>query len=132
MPANDLDDLVTRPDFILVHQMSIKTGETIEDLVEELDEYWDVLLGYKPFPSDKGVTTLMEYAHAVYARAMFVNYHILQLQREGAVEKNSPLYKFRTGELRAFIEAASKSIDTGSRLLTKAKMEQEMNHDGNG
>jgi hypothetical protein len=31
------------------------------------------------------------------------------------------MYKFRTGKLRSFIEAASKTIDLGSRRVTNAQ-----------
>lgn len=127
---DDLDDLVTRPSYINIPELSIKTGEDIDDLVEEIDGYWEVLLGNEKPPYDKGVMTLMEYAQDVYARSMYIQYQILQLERDGAVEKNSPLYKFRTGELRTFIEVAKSSSDLGSRRITFAKMEHEQIMDG--
>ena len=127
---DDLDDLVTRPSYITIPELSIKTGESIDDLVEEIEGYWEVLLGNAKPPYDRGVMTLMEYSQDVYARSMFIQYQILQLERMGSVEKNSPLYKFRTGELRTFIEVAKSSTDLGSRRVTFAKMEQEQVMDG--
>lgn len=123
--------MLMSPDIITIHENKLKTGETLGDLVIEIDEYWKVLLGEAQPPYDKGILTLMEYAQDVYARAMFISYLILQMEREGIVEKKSPLYSFRTGELRTFIEVAKASTELGSRRLTKAKMEQEMIHDGN-
>lgn len=128
----DLDSLVMGPDTITVHEMQLKSGETIEELEEELLGYWNILNGKEKPPYDTGVTTLMEFAQQVYARAMFVQYQILQMERDGTVSKNTPLYKFRTGELRTFVEVAKSSYELGSRRLTKAQMDQAERLDGLG
>lgn len=125
--------MVRGPNIITVHETSLPSGESLKDLVDELNDYWAVLNGEEKAPFDHGWdSTLMEYGQEVYARAMFIQYSIQQMERTGIVEKNSPLYKFRTGELRTFIEVAKASAELGSRRLTKAKMEQEAKLDGMG
>ncbi len=92
----------------------------------ELDEYRDVLLGRTPPPVDAGVMTLMEIADAYCARAREMEQLLLRAEAEGAVLKGSKQYKFRTGELRSFIELSKGASDLGSRRVTAAKMELEM------
>jgi len=48
-------------------------------------------------------------------------------ESDGHVTKGSKQYKFRTGELRNFCELTQRAIDLGSRRLTAAKMEYDMN-----
>jgi hypothetical protein len=95
-------------------------------LRQEIDEYTSVLLGRVEPPIHNGVLTLMEYANAVYSRAMELTIKIQREETEGTVLKGSKYYRFRTGELRSFIEMASKAIELGSRRVTQAKMENEM------
>lgn len=94
----------------------------------ELSEYVEVLLGRRPAPIDNGVMTLMEYANSVYSRAMEINMHLLhgESSTPPAIPKGSHFYKFRTGELRTFIELAKGAQELGSRRLTAAQMALEM------
>jgi hypothetical protein len=39
--------------------------------------------------------------------------------------RGSPLYKFRTGELRSFIELSKKCAELGSRRLTQEQLLQQ-------
>jgi hypothetical protein len=93
---------------------------------EELDEYTSVLLGREEPPISNGVLTLMEYANAVYSRGMELTMKIQRAEADGTVLKGSKFYKFRTGELRSFVEMAAKAIELGSRRVTAAKMESDM------
>lgn len=93
---------------------------------EELQEMWDVLLGRNEPPITRGVLTLMEVAEAYYARAAEMTAHIQQQEAEGIVAKGTSLYKFRTGELRTFMEAAKSAADLGSRRVTFARLEFDM------
>ena len=93
---------------------------------EEIDEYTAVLLGREEPPISSGVLTLMEYANAVYSRGMELTMKIQRAEVEGTVLKGSKFYKFRTGELRSFVEMAAKAIELGSRRVTVAKMESDM------
>lgn len=95
---------------------------------DELDEYTTVLLGNAEPPIDNGVMTLLEYANAVYSRAMELTMLLQRAEASGTVVKNSRLYKFRTGELRTFTDLAAKAIDLGSRRVTAAQMEYSMAH----
>lgn len=99
---------------------------SLSELRQELSEYVEVLLGRVPAPIDNGVMTLMEYANSVYSRAMEINMALLHGESNGAIVKNSQPYKFRTGELRSFIELAKGAQDLGSRRLTAAQMALEM------
>ncbi len=94
----------------------------------ELDEYTEVLLGRQTPPIENGELTLMEYANAVYSRAMELTMMIQRAESEGQVIKGSRYYKFRTGELRTFTELALRAIDLGSRRVTWAQMEYSMQH----
>lgn len=96
----------------------------VDELSEELSEYWDVLLGRVEAPL-QGVTALMETADMYYARASEINALILRGERDGSIQQGSPLRKFRTGELRDFREVARKSSDLGSRRLTALSVETE-------
>lgn len=94
----------------------------VESLRDELDEYTDVLMGRVEPPIDNGPLSLMEYANAVYSRAVEITILLQRAEADGHVTKGSKLYRFRTGELRNFVELASKAIDLGSRRITAARM----------
>lgn len=104
----------------------------IEEMEEELEEYMDVLMGRVPPPIDAGHLTLMEVADVYFARASEMQYHILKAEREGAVFKGHSYYKFRTGELRTFLELTKRAADLGSRRLTQARLLYEMHGDAAG
>ena len=76
-------------------------------------------------PIDNGVMTLMEVASAYYARAQEINMRILRGEAQGHIGKGTPIYKFRTGELRAFRELTQQAAELGSRRVTAARMEWE-------
>lgn len=105
--------------------------QEIHELEEELEGYMDVLMGRTPPPIDAGHLTLMEVADAYFARASEIQYHILKAEREGKVMRGNPYYRFRTGQLRTFLELTKRAADLGSRRLTRAKFEYEMEHDIN-
>lgn len=94
----------------------------------ELDEYTSILLGHAPPPIDRGDMTLLEYANAVYSRAMELTMLLQRAEAAGVVVKGSKVYKFRTGELRTFVELAGRAVDLGSRRVTAAKMEYSMGY----
>lgn len=96
----------------------------VDELVAELEEYWDVLLGRQEAPL-QGVTALMETADMYYARASEINALIMQGERDGTITAGSEYKKFRTGELRDFREVARKASDLGSRRLTALSVENE-------
>lgn len=94
----------------------------LEDLRDELDEYMAVLMGREESPVDVGEMTLMEAANVYHARAREIEMLIYRGEVEGMIPRNSKLYKFRTGELRSFLDLSSKAIELGSRRLTFYKM----------
>lgn len=94
----------------------------VDDLVKELAGYTDVLLGRVSPPIDNGVATLMEVANAYFARACELDMLIHEGEREGDIFKGSDYYKFRTGELRTFLELTKRSFELGSRLITVEQM----------
>ncbi len=96
------------------------------DLREELDDMWDVLMGRVEAPIDVGVMTLMEVASSYHARAGEITARLQRMEADGDIAKGSPLYRFRTGELRTFTEVARAAIELGSRRVTQAKLEYEM------
>lgn len=100
--------------------------DSLHDLRVELDEMTDVLMGRVPPPVDRGILTLHEVADAYYARAKEMEGKILQAEADGTVLRGTKTYKFRTGQLRSFIEMAKGAAELGSRRVTAAKFEHDM------
>ena len=93
----------------------------------EIDDAVDVLLGRSPSPiTNKTTLELMEVAEAYHGRACEMQIQLMRMEAEGVIPKNSKAYKFRTGELRTFIQLCSKAIDLGSRRLTEESLKFEM------
>ena len=117
----------------LVREIQMGQGlPPLEDLTSEFEEYMDVLMGRTPPPIDAGHLTLMEVADAYFARASEVQFLILKAEREGGVFKGHSYYKFRTGELRTFLELSKRAADLGSRRLTQARLVHDMTNEANG
>lgn len=109
----------------------VPTGDSLTTVAEmhlELQDYVEVLMGHLPPPMENGILTLMEVANAYYSRAKEIEMLILAGERDEVIDKGSPLYRFRTGELRSFIELAKGAAELGSRRLTDARRESEMRH----
>lgn len=96
----------------------------------ELQDMVDVLTGRVPPPINAGHLTLMEVADAYYARASEMTMLIQRQEADEQVGKGSLLYKFRTGELRTFMELAKRASDLGSRRLTKEQLTFEQSRLG--
>lgn len=101
----------------------------VEDLQEELLEYANVLLGRVDPPIDSPYLSMMELATAYHARALEIEMMIHWEEQQHRVIRGHPLYKFRTGQLRSFIELSKKMADLGSRRLTQEQMLTEMRYD---
>ena len=101
-------------------------------MVQELQDMTDVLMGREPPPIDLGVSTLLEVANGYYARASELTMMIQQQEREGRVKAGSAHYKFRTGELRTFLDFCKRCLETGSRRLTYESLKFEMQKTGIG
>lgn len=97
----------------------------VEDLWFELEEYIDIILGREPPPIESPYLSLAEVATMYYCRAQEIDARIHQGERVGDIVKGSPYYKFRTGELRSFIELAKRAAELGSRRLTQEQLLQE-------
>lgn len=100
--------------------------ETVRKHRRELEEMTDVLLGRLPSPIAAGRLTLMEVADAYFARASEITMKIHAKELDGEVTKGDPLYKFRTGELRVFMEMCKRAADLGSRRLTEDTLRFDM------
>ena len=101
----------------------------IETMRTELKQYTDVLLYRTPMPISVGINTLYEVAVAYYSRAKEIEMGIKEMENKNHIQKNSPLYKFRTGELSDFLDLAKEQTRLGSRRITVASMyikEQEV------
>lgn len=97
----------------------------IKELVKELREMTNILMGREDPPINRGLLTLMETAAAYHARAFEIELEIHRAERERRVLKNSDYYKFRTGELRDFIELSKSKMELGSRRITDRQNEIE-------
>lgn len=106
--------------------------EDVDALRDELLHYASVLLGREDPPVDSPYLGLMEVATTYYARALEIEMLILQEEQEGRVIRGHPLYRFRTGQLRSFIELSKKMADLGSRRLTQETLLSEQRYDSGG
>ena len=97
---------------------TFKVGE----MMDELLGYCSILLGRTPPPVDYGAWTLMELAEAYHARASEMEMVIFQAEQEGRVTKGSNAYRFRTSQLRTFMEMTKRMMDMGSRRITAVQM----------
>jgi hypothetical protein len=100
-----------------------------DELMDELLGYTDVLLGRTEPPIDSPYLSLMEIASAYYARALEIEMLIHFEEQHHRVIRGHPLYKLRTGQLRAFTEMAKKMADLGSRRLTQEALVSEQRYD---
>ena len=100
-----------------------------DELWEEISGYIDVLLGRVPSPIDSPYLAMMEVATAYFARAQEIDALIHKGEREGSIMKGSQLYRFRTGELRAFLELAKRCAELGSRRLPQESLLAEARRD---
>jgi hypothetical protein len=98
----------------------------LTSLVSELQDMTDVLLGRDKPPIDAGHLTLMEVADSYFARASEITMLLQKAEREGQITKGSSHYKFRTGELRTFLEMCRRAAELGSRRLTEEQLHWEM------
>jgi hypothetical protein len=108
---------------------------SVEELMDELLGYANVILGRRdpPLQLDGFYLDLMEVAAAYYARAKEIDMLIHWEEQNRRVIRGSAYYKFRTGQLRSFIDMASKMADLGSRRLTQEKLLNDQRYDaGNG
>jgi hypothetical protein len=112
---------------------AVKVGEGVPPIPvmqAELQDMTDVLLGREDPPIDAGHLTLMEVADAFFARASELTMMLQAMERDGQITRGSAHYKFRTGELRTFLEMAKRAADLGSRRLTEEQLLWEMQQFG--
>jgi RNAse (barnase) inhibitor barstar len=116
----------TERDVQMAHHLSaIPVGyglPHVEDLEKELDQMVDVLLGRVESPIDSPYLALQEVATAYFARAQEIDMLIHRAEHEGIALRGSAHYKFRTGELRAFIDLARRCAELGSRRLSQEQL----------
>ena len=94
----------------------------IESMRQEIQSYTDILLNRQPMPINIGINTLYEVAVAYFSRAKEIERNIKEMENKGLITKGSTLVKFRTGELKAFIDIAKEQTRLGSRRITVASM----------
>jgi len=107
----------------------------VEELHDELLGYADVILGRAdpPLEIDGYYLDLMEVAAAYYARAKEIDMLIHWEEQNRRVIRGSGYYRFRTGQLRSFIEMAKMMAELGSRRLTMERLLNDQRLDsGNG
>jgi hypothetical protein len=110
-----------------IRKVRIRAGlPKLSDLVAEIEEMVDVLLGRTPPPlRGRGLLTLLEVATAYKARALEIQLLLHEAERAGRVARGSQLYRFRTGELRDFLDIATGAQELGSRRITARQVELE-------
>ncbi len=102
---------------------------TEDELIEEFLSYANILLGRADAQLDSPYLDLMEHAAAYYARAKEVEMLIFGEEHARRVVRGHPLNKFRTGQLRSFIEMSKMLADVGSRRLTQERLLEDQRYD---
>jgi hypothetical protein len=108
---------------------------SVDELHDELLGYANVILGRAdpPLQLDGFYLDLMEVAAVYYARAKEIDMLIHWEEQNRRVIRGSVYYKFRTGQLRSFMEMAKMMADLGSRRLTQERLLNDQRYDaGNG
>lgn len=101
----------------------VPTGiNDLESMRSEIKGYTDVLLHRQPMPINIGINTLYEVAVAYFSRAKEIEMGIKEMENKQLITRTSPLFKFRTGELSAFLDIAKEQTRLGSRRITVASM----------
>lgn len=96
---------------------------TIRNFENEIEGYTNVLFGRTESPVEAGVSSLYEIAVAYYARAKEIEMYCKKFESGIDIGKTKhPLYKFRTGQLNAFIEMVKEIAKLGSRRITMAQI----------
>ena len=101
----------------------------VEQLIEELLTYTDILLGRADPELDSPYLDLMEHAAAYYARAKEIEMLIFGEEHARHIVRGAPLNKFRTGQLRSFIEMSKMMAELGSRRLSQERLLEEQRYD---
>lgn len=107
------------------HLLAVPVGyglPEVDVLEKEIDEMVDVLLGRTQSPVQSPYLAMQEVATAYFARAQELDALIHRAEREGTVFRGTPHYRFRTGELRAFIELSRRCAELGSRRLSQEQL----------
>jgi hypothetical protein len=94
----------------------------VEALWIEISGYVDVILGRVEPPIESPYLALAEAATMYYCRAQEIDALIHSGERKGDIARGSAYYRFRTGELRSFIELAKRAAELGSRRLTQERL----------
>ena len=105
---------------------------TIAEMEAEMDEMVDVLMGRVPSPIESPYLAMQEVATAYYARGQEWDILIHRGELEGEIRRGSAYYKFRTGQLRSFLELAKKCAELGSRRLSQEQLLAQQRMDYNG
>lgn len=103
----------------------------LSSLRAELMDMTDVLLGRREPPvNGKRVEALMEVADAYFARASEITMLIQMKEGQGEIPRGHAYIKFRTSELRTFMELAKRAGELGSRRVTVAQLRFEQERTG--
>ena len=95
----------------------------------EIDDMTSVLMGRSEPPVQAQRTdSLYEVANAYYSRGMELTMILQRLEADGVVMRGTKMYKFRTGELRTFVELAQRAAELGSRRISVAEMEYKQRY----
>jgi hypothetical protein len=131
-------ETVRAPDRKYSHKLTdvpVGTGlPPVGDLQEEFLGYANIILGRADPPTevDGYYLDLMEVAAAYYARAKEIDMLIHWEEQNRRVIRGSPHYRFRTGQLRSFMEMAKMMADLGSRRLTQERLLSDQRYDAGG
>jgi hypothetical protein len=98
----------------------------VDKLAQELEDMRNVLFGRVEVDYDSDYLGLMEVSTAYFCRGQEIDELIHKAERDGTVVRGSALYKFRTGELRSFLELTKMAANLGSRRLTQEQLLHNM------
>lgn len=115
MPELSIRRSFTRP----LNEVPVLAGlGSPDEIMAELLDMTDVVLGRKNPPVDNGVMTRHEVCLAYHARVTEIEVLIYEWERKGKVIKGSEYYNLRTKQVRAMLEMLKTQVQAGSRALT--------------
>jgi hypothetical protein len=105
---------------------------SVDDIMDELLEMTQVILGRKKPPVDFGVMTRHEVALAYFARVTEIELLIYEHERKKLGVKGDPFTQLRTKQVRAMLEMLKTQVSAGSRQLTHEMHLYKMQTDAEG
>lgn len=102
---------------------------TVDEIMDELLDMTDVVLGRTNPPIDNGVMTRHEVCLAYYSRVCEIDILLHEHERKKRGVKGDPFSQLRTQQVRRMLEMLKAQVQAGSRALTHEQFLYQMQTD---